>query len=292
MNGVLVDLMHTTTRDGIRLHGAFFAPGPGVSRSGPVDALLLVHGSSGNFYSPSGTAMAEALRARGYACLTLNTAGHDTVWANPGDGQYYGVAFDILDRSRLDLRAGVDYLWGLGYRSIGLLGHSMGAVKVAYYAATEPDDRVVTVVPVSPVRLSYSYYLASEDAAEFKGIIERAHQLEAEGKAQELMSVRFPIRQMFSAAAYLDKHGPLERYNLVTLAPRIKIPLYILAGSLETHTRLRDLPRDLARAAVNSPRVECTVIAGGKHGLSNCRQEATAAVLQWLASLSPQLVPA
>ena len=185
--------------------------------------------------------MAEDLRARGYACLALNSAAHDTVWSNPRDGKNYGNAFEILDRSRLDIRAGVDYLWDLGYRRIGILGHSMGAVRVTYYAATEADHRVAAVIPVSPVRLSYSYYMASQDAAEFQSIVQQADQLEAEGKAHELISVNFPIPQLFSAASYLDKHGPGERYNLITLAPKITIPMFILAGSLETHTRLLDM---------------------------------------------------
>lgn len=289
---MLVDLMSTTTSDGLRLDGAFFAPPPGIQGRGPVEAVLLIHGSAGNFYTASTKAMAEDLRNRGYACLTLNTNAHDTVWHNSGDGRFYGVAFEILDRSRLDLRAGVDYLSGLGYRRIGLMGHSMGAVRVGYYAATEPDDRVAAVIPISPVRLSYSYFLASKDAQEFQGIVQRANQLVAEGKGQELMDVKFPIAQMFSAAAYLDKHGPAERYNLVSLAHRVKVPLFVLAGSLETHTRLRDAARDIALAAVNSPRAEYTVIEGGNHGLGNRQQEAAAAVLNWLGSLSTQRVAA
>lgn len=289
---MLVDLMSTTASDGMRLDGAFFAPTPGMARRGPVEALLLIHGSGGNFYAPYTTAMAEDLRAQGYACLALNSTAHDTVWHNSSDGRFYGVAYEILDRCRLDLRAGIDYLCGLGYRHIGISGVSMGAVRVAYYAATEPDDRVAAVIPISPVRLSYSYFLASQDAEEFRRNVQRANQLVAEGKGQELMAVKFPISQLFSAAAYLDKHGPAERYNLVTLAPRVKVPLFVVAGSLETHTRLREAARDIALAAVNSPRAEYRVIEGGNHGLGNRRQEAAAAVLNWLASLSPQRVAA
>ena len=285
-----VDLMSTQTSDGIRLDGAFFAPGPSAQRQGPVDAVLLAHGSSTNFYAPATRFMAEDLRNQGIAALALNSAAHDTVWVDVPSGQFYGIAFEILDRSRLDLRAGIDYLWDLGYRRIALLGHSMGAVRVAYYAATEDDERVAAVLPVSPVRLSYSYYMDSEDADEFKSIIQKADQLVADGKAQELMPVKFPITQYFSAAAYLDKHGPAERYNLVTLAPNIKAPLFAVAGSLETHTRLRDMAHDMAVAAVNSPRADYVVIDGGNHSLNNRREEASSVVLNWLGTLTPQTV--
>jgi alpha-beta hydrolase superfamily lysophospholipase len=287
---MIVVLVSTNNKDGIRLDGAFFAPPDGTEGLGPVDAVLLIHGSRGNFCDPTTKGMADDLRGRGYACLALNTTAHDTVWSNAADGTNRGNAFEVLDRTRSDLRAGVDYLWGAGYRSIALLGHSMGAVRVAYYAVMERDERVATVIPVSPVRLSYSYYLASKDAEEFKGILQRADQLVAEGKANELIEVKFPISQLFSAASYLDKHGPAERYNLVKLAPRIKIPMFVVAGSLETHTRLRDMARDLALAAVNSARTECVIIEGGEHSLGNRRAEASAAVSGWLASLSLQRV--
>ena len=191
---MLVDLIIVTSADGLSLDGAFFEPATGVSPKGPVDAMLLIHGSGGNFYRTATKAMAEDLRNQGYACLAINTKGHDTVWSPQGSGEYYGNALEILDNSRHDLAAGIDYLWEKGYRNIGLLGHSMGAVKVGYYAATEDDDRLVTVIPISPVRLSYSYYMESDDAEEFKSIIERADQMEAEDRAQELIEVRFPHR--------------------------------------------------------------------------------------------------
>ena len=284
---MLVDLITINSRDGMTLDGIFCEPAAGAAPKGPVDAMLLIHGSGGSFYRVATKAMAEDLRNQGYACLAINTKGHDTVWSPQGSGQYYGNALEILDNSRHDLAAGVDYLWDKGYRSIGLLGHSMGAVKVGYYAATEGDNRIATVIPISPVRLSYSYYMDSEDAAEFKSIIERADRMEAEDRAQELMEVRFPIAQMFSAASYLDKHGPAERYNLVALAPRITVPMLVMGGELETHTRLRDCPQDMITAAVNSPRAEYHIVPGGNHSLLNSMDKASARVLEWLASLAP-----
>ena len=286
---MIVDLVSVVNEEGLKLDGAYLAPenasGP---PPGPVDAVLLNHGSTGNFCQASTIAMADDLRNQGYPCLSLNSNAHDTVWYNQADSTYYGVGYEILDRCRLDIKAGIDFLAGLGFRRIVLVGNSMGAVRVAYYCANESDGRVATVIPVSPVRLSYSYMMASEDAEEFQGIIQRADELETQGKAQELMAVKYPIPQMFSAASYLDKHGPGERYNMVTLAPRIKVPLFTISGSLETHSRLKDMARDLATAAVNSPRAEHAIIEGGDHSLNNRREAAASAVLGWLASLTPQ----
>jgi alpha-beta hydrolase superfamily lysophospholipase len=287
---MLVDLISTTNDNGIRLDGAFFAPPFDAKPIGPVDAILLIHGSRGNFAEPNTRDMAEELRQIGYACLALNTTAHDTVWANASDDMNYGNAYEIIDDTCRDLKAGVDYLWNAGYRRIALMGHSMGAVRVAYYAATQADQRVAAVIPISPVRLSYSYYQASGDAKEFNDLIRRARELEEKGEGRELFDADFPIKQLFSAVSYLDKHGPEERYNLINLAPNIRIPMFVVGGSLESHTRLLNMAKDLAEAAVNSPEVECAIIEGGNHSIANKKKEAATTVLRWLASLSPQPV--
>ena len=175
-----------------------------------------------------------------------------------------------------------------GYRSIGLLGHSMGSVRVAYYAATQDDLRVATVVPVSPVRLSYSYFMESEDAEEFAANIEIARRLIARGEPEGVFRVGHPIPQLFSAASFLDKHGPEEKYNLINHAHGIRVPMLTLNGSLETHSRLRDMAQDLAAAAVNSPKAETLMVEGGEHSLVNRTTEASDAVLKWLAGLTPE----
>jgi alpha-beta hydrolase superfamily lysophospholipase len=289
---MLVDLIRLKAADGIELDGAYFAPDADARAAGPIDAVLCIHGSGRNFYTLATAQMAEDLRQQGYGALTLNTRGHDTVWVDRATGVAEGNAYEILDNNRQDMRAGIDYLEQLGYRRIAIIGHSMGAVKVAYYAAMEDDARVAAVIPVSPVRLSCSYYLESADAAEFQANLDTADRMEAEGRAMDLFSVDFPIKEIFSAAAYLDKHGPPERYNIIQHAPKIRVPLFVLAGSLETHTRLLDVPQDMIIAAVNSPRAEYQILEGGVHSLNNVLPEASAAVLNWLGSLQLQAAAA
>ena len=285
---MLVELVSLLNDDGLRLDGAFYPPTEDPDRAGPVDAVLLIHGSRGNFYDGATKSMAEDLSTQGYACLPLNTNAHDTAWYNPGSREFKGNAFEVLADTCIDLRAGIDHLTERGYRSIGLLGHSMGAVRAAYYAATEDDGRVTAVVPVSPVRLSYSYFMESEDAEEFATSIEVARRLIARGEPKGVFSVGHPIPQLFSATSFLDKHGPEEKYNLINHAHGIRVPMLTLNGSLETHSRLRDMAQDLAVAAVNSPKAETLMVEGGEHSLVNRTTEASDAVLKWLAALTPE----
>ena len=141
------------------------------------------------------------------------------------------------------------------------------------------------------MRLSYSYYLESTDADEFRANLETAQRLIEEGEPDGVFRVNFPIPQYFSAASYLDKHGPFEKYNLINLADRIRMPILALNGSRETHTRLEGMAQDLARAAVNSPGASAIMVDDGEHSLVNRTGEASAAVLQWLAALAFQESP-
>ena len=50
---MLVELVSTTNAKGVRLDGAFYSPPVDAVPIGPVDAVLLIHGSRGNFADPA-----------------------------------------------------------------------------------------------------------------------------------------------------------------------------------------------------------------------------------------------
>src|SRR5438093_261562 len=132
---LLVELVQTTTRDGVRLDGALQLP---WGHSQPVlgcDAFCLVHGTGGNFYSSTlFDSVAEMLRGLGCAVLRVNTRGHDGISTAVTDrgGRRLGAAYEIVDECRHDLAAWTEWLQarggaGSGAR-VGLVGHSLGAV--------------------------------------------------------------------------------------------------------------------------------------------------------------------
>lgn len=280
------ELVQTLTSDNIRLDGAFFDAERGARGRRPVDAFLIVHGSGLNFYQPLLLALARHLRGVGYACASFNNRGHDIAWLNYADGRFYGNAFEVMNHCRLDIRAGIDWLSERGFRRIGLLGHSLGGVKVIYYQALERDPRVAALVSLSPVRLSSSYFLASEDAGEFREALRRARRLVAQGRPDALIQVNFPMPHIFSASSYIDKHGPDERYNLLKYAHLVTCPLLVVGGTLETHTRLRDFPAELVKAAVNSPRADLIILEETDHAYTGKYQEAAEAITGWLSRLA------
>ena len=246
---MLVDLIRITAADGMELDGAFFAPETDAAPAGPIDAAMVIHGSGRNFYTPATANMANDLRNAGYAALTLNTRGHDTVWVDRQTGVAEGNAYEILDNGRQDLRAGIDYLEARGYRRIAILGQSMGAVKVTYYGAVENDPRVAAVVPISPVRLSCSYYMESPDAEEFRANLETADRMEAEGRALDLFYVDFPDqgnvlghgihRQAWAAGTVQRRHARPEDHGAALRAVRFAGNAHPAAGCSAGYGRRR-----------------------------------------------------
>src|SRR5688572_29710684 len=100
---MLVDLVQTTTRDGVRLDGAFLAPPPDAHAAPALDALCLVHGTGGNFYSSTlFDDLAGPLLALGCAVLRVNTCGHDGISTavTVRGGKRLGAAYEVVDDCR------------------------------------------------------------------------------------------------------------------------------------------------------------------------------------------------
>ncbi|MBI4310948.1 MAG: alpha/beta fold hydrolase [Chloroflexi bacterium] len=282
---MIVDLVKTTTTDDMTLDGIFFAPREGGVAGRAVDAILLVHGTGGNFYSANLLDLADRFCKAGYPCASFNCRSHDVVHGNPD--RPLGNAHEILDKCRLDLDAGITWLARKGYKRIAIFGHSMGAVKVAYYAAFVPDPRVAAVIPSSPVRLSYSYFSACESGDEYRGFLEQANALIEAGQPDALISATFPNPAFYSARSYVDKQGPSERYNLVRYVVNIRQPIFLMAGTLETHPRLRDAAKDAFETIKLKPDAKLVIHTGADHGWSNMRDAQANYVLDFLAGLKP-----
>ena len=162
---MLVDLVETTTRDGVRLDGIFHATPSAASPALGVDGLCLVHGTGGNFYSSTlFQALADRLLQRGCAVLRVNTRGHDLMSSatTAQGGRRQGAAYEVVDDCRQDLAAWLDHLRRRVGPRVGLLGHSLGAVKCLYALAHESLP-ATCVIAVSPPRLSNSWFCSSPE---------------------------------------------------------------------------------------------------------------------------------
>src|SRR5207253_10309659 len=108
-----VDLVQVSTRDGLRLDGAFRSPAESVKNSLAVDALCFIHGTGGCFYtSMLFDGFAERFLELGCAVLRVNTRGHDLIsTAATARGRVrQGAAYEVVDECRHDLAAWADWL--------------------------------------------------------------------------------------------------------------------------------------------------------------------------------------
>ncbi|MGH7139926.1 MAG: alpha/beta hydrolase [Pirellulales bacterium] len=285
------EIVEVTTRDGIRLHGAFYSPAGPVEGSVALDALLVLHGAGGNFYGSTLFAGLLPTWARlGLAVLTVNTRGHDSVSATATNSgpRMLGAAFEIVDECRHDLAAWIDWLSSRGYRRVGVVGHSLGALKAIYSLARETQSEVRAVVAISPPRLSYSRFVAGPEAEQFLGEFAEAEQHVAAGQGEKLLSVRFPIPYLVTAAGYIDKYGRDERYNLLKHVPLVPRPLLFTFGTIELRrgSAFQGLPEDLQALAERGADLKVAVVAGADHFYTAARSELAGQIVSWLRTLS------
>jgi pimeloyl-ACP methyl ester carboxylesterase len=287
---MLVDLVQVTASDGVRLHGALELPPADAPSAGPVDAWLCIHGTGSNFYSASTLAgVAPKLLAAGAAVLRGNTRGHDIVCTGPsaqGRG-FQGAAFERIAEAPVDLAAWLQFLRERGFERVGLLGHSLGAIKAVLTLAAADAPEVAALVAVSPPRLSYAYFCQTPRGEGFKQTFAAAEQLVAEGRGDELMLVKFPLAYYVSAAGYVDRYGPEERYNVLRHLERVRVPSLVTYGSSEVQGdfAFRGMPEAVEAAATSANSLQVAVIAGADHIYTACHDSLAGRILSWTRRL-------
>lgn len=289
---MIVDLLQVTTSDGVRLDGALEMPVEGVLPAAALDAVVCVHGTGSNFYASTlMEAIARRLTELGVAALRVNTRGHDlmSTASTSSGGRRAGAAYEKVDDCRHDLAAWIDVLRQRGWQRIGLLGHSLGALKSIYTLGTAPQESVAALVAISPPRLSHAYFLDSPQAEVFAATYALAESHVAEGRPEALLEVTFPLPYVVTAAGYLDKYNRDERYNISNHLGTITAPTLVTYGSLEVQSNVafRDMPAQIEAVATGERVLQVAEIAGADHFYSGARSELIARVERWLRRTLP-----
>lgn len=286
---MLVDLVQTTASDNVRLHGALETPSNSTS-SAAIDVWLCLHGTGSNFYAGAMLGgLTPKLLAAGSAVLRANTRGHDIVSTGPSAGGHalLGAAFERVSEATLDIAAWLALLAERGYQRVGLLGHSLGAIKAIYALAAESAPQVAALVAASPPRLSFEHFSQSRRGPEFLQNFTEAERLVALGQGDELLLVQFPIAYYVSAAGFVDRYGPAERYNILRMLERVACPTLVTYGSSEVqaHEAFRGMPELAEKCATAANRLQTAVIAGADHQYTGCYDTLAARINKWAARL-------
>jgi dienelactone hydrolase len=157
-----IDLVVTHTVDDQRWDGMIFRPGRASPRRRL--AVLVVHGSVGNYITGVPRRISFALANAGFTVMSTNTR-----MAN------YGVIFGggLMHRTPLDIDAALAVLRRRGFQRIVLLGFSMGATMVTHYQALRRPADVVGVCTLAhpaslpgALRLRWDHYDSEPTYAE------------------------------------------------------------------------------------------------------------------------------
>lgn len=282
---MLVELVRTTTTDGLRLDGAFRAASEGQVRRQPT--VIVLHGVGGNFYQSSTfEPLLPKLQAAGYPTLTVNTRGHDSVFgAQLGNvRKRLGAAYEIVDDCRQDIAAWIKFLTSRGHEKVILLGHSLGAIKAVYSQANDRHAGVVAVIAISPPRLSYTAFMNAAESSLFFESMSIARELAKEGAGDELFTAKFPFPLLITADSYIDKYGPAERYNILEFTSQLHCPTLFTYGSKELAQggiAFAGMPEALQKLPSHALR-EFITIDGADHFYSGTQEVLAERVGEWL----------
>ncbi len=286
---MLVELVQANTADGVRLDGALL-PRRGddaIARRIGLDAVLCLHGAGSHFYGSSiFPGLLDTFAALGLAVLRVNTRGHDIVStaATERGPKRFGGAFEIVDDCRYDVAAWLDFLAGRGLSRVAVVGHSLGAVKAIYALANAPHDAARGLIAISPPRLSFQHFRNSPRDAEFFAAITTAQEHAAAGRGETLMEVTFPLPYLITAAGYVDKYGPAERYDFLNHIVRIACPSLFLFGELELaqNAAFFGLAEAVERAPAGPCPRELATIPRANHFYVGVDEALAARVGKWL----------
>lgn len=283
------ELIRLWTEDELQLQGLYCPP---QTRSG-LPAVLHIHGASSNFYrSQFLDSLADELTDRGYPFLSANTRGHDiinNVYArDPTASQRIGVAFELFEDCLLDLKAWLGFLQREGQQRAVLLGHSFGALKVAYYQSETSDQRVRGLIFMSPA--DQGFWLEAMGDKLQEGLAWAANMV-AQGQGESLLAgplLPYPmsaatIHSLFvSGRTDIFKFGrPDEPWETIA---RLSVPILALMGTVAEFTtpRPQQAMALLKSKALSSPRCDAVVLQGAPHNYRGYEAQVTNAVVNWL----------
>jgi len=289
-------LIEVTTKDKFVHQGILHRPKKPTKK-----AILWVHGLTGRFYGDPllMNLFGELCDKHDVAFASINNRGHDIITnlrkvdaTLPGGFRRVvgGSGVEVFEECILDIDAGISYLVSLGYTEVYLAGHSTGANKVCYYAATKSDSRVAGVVLAGPMsdrlaqqkdKVHYEKNLLAAKALVLAGRGERIQQSESffpvtPRRALSLLIPNSP-EDVFT---YGDTDLPLRVFAKIT-----KPLLVIFSGADESADRPIEDIKAVFDKVTRSKHYVSRIIAGVSHNYTGKEKDFATLVVKWAASL-------
>lgn len=294
--GLAIDLVVAETADGHSWDGMVFKPEPGGDPRRRRMAVVVVHGSVGNYLTGVPRRISFGLAQAGYTVLSTNTR-----MAN------YGVIFGggLMHRTPLDLDAALAVMRRRGFRRFVLLGFSMGATIVTHYQALRQPSDVVGVCTVAhpaslpaALRLRWDHFGAEPG---YEEVVETVRTRLApdfeDGRRDRIFVVRrargFGERpldgEIWTYLTWWHSRGPQAPHAESRLRiGHVTVPLALVqAGEDELVRESEGAELEAIARQGDCPSVWRTTIPDADHVFSGLDEELVEAVVSWLEARLP-----
>ena len=289
--GLAIDLVMTHTEDGQNWDGMLFRPADVEDARRRRLAVLVIHGSVGNYLTGVPRRVSFGLANAGFSVMSVNTR-----MAN------YGVFFGggLMHRTPLDLDAALQVLRRRGFRRIVLLGFSMGSTIVTHYQALRLPLDVVGVCTLAhpaslpaALRLRWDHFGAEPG---YQEVVETVHNRLAPDFEDASRDRIFLVRrargfgdrpldcEIWTYRTWWHARGPRAPHAESRLrVGHVTVPLAIIQAGEDELVREGEGPEleALARQG-DCPSVYRTTIPDADHVFTGLDAELIEAVVGWL----------
>lgn len=286
-----LDPVTVTTEDDITWDGLALIPKQGQSARRRL-AVIVVHGSVGNYISGVPRRIAHRLALAGFTVLSVNTR-----MAN------YGAFFGggLFHRTPLDLDAWVDLARRLGHQRIVLAGYSMGSTMVTHYQASRQRPEIVGLATFAhprslpdSLRRRWSRFGSIPD---YDTVVERAwemigHSVDDDAGRDEIFIVRRangptdePTHaEVWTYRTWWFSRGPqAHAADSVRQIGRIDVPIALIQAEHDLMVPLSD-GAELEHVALEGacPDVDLSVVREANHVFHGLTDAAVDRCIEWL----------
>jgi len=256
-------------------------------------AVVVVHGSVGNYLTGMPRRAAFGLAEAGFTALTINTR-----MANYGP--FFGTG--LLDRVHLDMDAAMNALRRRGYGRVVLLGYSMGATIVTRYQAVYEQPEVLGVCTIAhPLSLPLSLqrrWARFGSRPSYAEMTRLVHQ--GLGGRDEPSRDRIVVVRRATGPTDLPEHAEIWTYRTWwhSRGPEaqaaesrrwvgvLRVPLALIQGETDPLIPPEE-GAELRRLALEGgcPDVHLEYVRGADHVFSDREQEPVDAAARWIMRL-------
>ncbi len=288
--------MHGWTYDGLNLQAIYW-------ESGKKDTCIVcTHGMSGNIIENYfAEILGEELSKKNYAFIYGHNRGYNHIndiktSIDSKDGgnetKRYGTTYERFEECIFDIDLWVNKAKELGYKSIILMGHSLGCNKIIHYLSKKKCEGITKVILASPPDMVGLAKLKKYQP-NYLQLLKEAKKNVSKKQPRKILSTTLWNWYNLSSQTFLDlfeDNCPADNLPLLRLPTsfcelsHINIPIFAILGEHDDII-IRSLDKDLntiKMKAINCPNFKSVVLKGANHVYGNKERELSQLLLKWL----------